>query len=146
VPTTRQPPDAALLLLGGTAARRCARDRKENAVLGQSGGCLAVAVVALLAAATARAAPPQDSDPTLNGWIESLKQPGTGVSCCSVADCGPVDYRLASEGYEALLDARWVRVPDGRILRGISNPMARGVLCRSPISGTILCFVPANET
>jgi len=126
--------------------RGVARALKEDAVLGRSGGCLAVAVVALFAAATAGAAPPERGDPNLNGWIESLKQPGTGVSCCSVADCGPVDYRLASDGYEALLDARWVRVPDGRILRGMSNPVARGVLCRSPISGTILCFVPANET
>ena len=73
-------------------------------------------------------------------------QPGTGIPCCSIADCRPVEYRLATDGYEALLDARWVRVPDDKILRGMSNPLARGVVCRSPISGTILCFVPANET
>jgi hypothetical protein len=118
-------------------------------VLGRSGGALAVAVVALAVLAlpgSADATSPERGDSALKGWIESLKQPGTGVSCCSVADCGPVDYRLASDGYEALLDARWVRVPDSRILRGISNPMARGVLCRSPISGTILCFVPAHDT
>jgi len=31
-------------------------------------------------------------------------------------------------------------------LRGTTNPIARGIVCRSPISGTILCFVPASET
>jgi len=137
-------------LLGGTATRGVARaNRKEDAVLGRSGGSLAVAIVTLAVLAlsgSADAASAERGDSALSGWIESLKQPGTGVSCCSVADCGPVDYRLASDGYEALLGAHWVRVPDSRILRGVSNPMARGVLCRSPISGTILCFVPAHET
>lgn len=105
------------------------------------------AVLALSVAFTPiQAAPPEQTDPALSGWIDSLKQPGTGVSCCSIADCGPVEYRLGTDGYEALLEARWMRVPDNRILRGVSNPLARGVLCRSPISGTILCFVPANET
>jgi hypothetical protein len=82
----------------------------------------------------------------LHGWFESLKQPGSGVSCCSVADCRPVEYRLVSNGYEALLDERWVRVPEDKILRGTANPTARAILCRSPISGAILCFVPASET
>jgi hypothetical protein len=92
------------------------------------------------------AAPPENADPALHGWFESLKQPGSGVSCCSIADCRPVEYRLATDGYEAYLDTRWVHVPDDKIIHGMANPIARGVLCRSPISGTILCFVPASET
>lgn len=91
------------------------------------------------------AAPPESSDPTLAPWIESLKQPGSGVSCCSIADCRPTEYRLAPDGYEALLDAKWVRIPDERVLHQ-SNPLGRAVVCRSPISGLILCFVPASET
>jgi hypothetical protein len=92
------------------------------------------------------AAPPENADPALHGWFESLKQPGSGVSCCSIADCRPVDYKMDSNGYEALIEAKWVRVPDEKILHGKPNPTGRGVLCRSPISGTILCFVPASET
>jgi hypothetical protein len=92
------------------------------------------------------AAPPENADPNLAPWFESLKQPGSGVSCCSIADCRPVEYRLVADGYEAYLDTRWVHVPDDKIIHGMSNPLARGVLCRSPISGTILCFVPASET
>ena len=104
--------------------------------------------VALLVALCGRgdAAPPENADPALKPFFESLKQPGTGVSCCSVADCRPVEYRLASEGYEALLDASWVRVPEDKIIHGKQNPTGRAQLCRSPISGAILCFIPASET
>ena len=104
------------------------------------------AFIALLAFGALQAAPAENSDPSMHGWFESLKQPGSGVSCCSIADCRPVDYKLDADGYEALVEARWVRVPDDKILHGKRNPTGRGVLCRSPISGTILCFVPASET
>ena len=110
------------------------------------GAILWFASFALLRIAASDAAPPENADPALHGWFESLKQPGSGVSCCSIADCRPVEYRLVAEGYEAYLDAKWVHVPDDRVLHGASNPMARGIVCRSPISGTILCFVPASET
>jgi hypothetical protein len=103
-------------------------------------------LMALLAAGALEAAPSENADPAMHGWFESLKQPGSGVSCCSIADCRPVDYKLDPGGYEALIEARWVRVPDDKILHGKPNPTGRGVLCRSPISGTILCFVPASET
>jgi hypothetical protein len=106
-----------------------------------------VALSALLVAfAAARAQPPDGADPALHGWFESLKQPGTGYSCCSIADCRPADYRLRPDGYEAWLDRRWVRVPEERVLHGRANPVGRAVVCRSPVSGAILCFVPANET
>jgi hypothetical protein len=115
-------------------------------VFRRSAALLVLTLFAPLAMRTGDAAPPENADPALAPWFESLKQPGTGIPCCSIADCRPVEYRLAADGYEALLDARWVRVPDDKILRGMSNPLARRVVCHSPISGTILCFVPANET
>jgi len=111
-----------------------------------SGAVLWLATVALLGIAASDAAPPENADPALHGWFESLKQPGSGVSCCSIADCRPVEYRLVADGYEAYLDTKWVHVPDEKVLHGIVNPVARGIVCRSPISGTILCFVPASET
>ena len=101
---------------------------------------------ALLAAGALEAAAPENGEPSMHGWFESLKQPGSGVSCCSIADCRPVDYKLNGEGYEALIETRWMRIPDDKILHGKPNPTGRAVLCRSPISGTILCFVPASET
>jgi hypothetical protein len=111
-----------------------------------SGAVLWLATVALLGIAASDAAPPENADPALHGWFESLKQPGSGVSCCSIADCRPVEYRLVADGYEAYLDTKWVHVPDDKVLHGTVNLVARGIVCRSPISGTILCFVPASET
>ena len=110
------------------------------------GVMLSLACLTALRVGATVAAPPENADPALHGWFESLKQPGSGVSCCSIADCRPVEYRLVADGYEAYLDATWVRVPDDKVLHGLSNPVARGIVCRSPISGTILCFVPASET
>lgn len=110
------------------------------------GAILWFASFALFGIAVSDAAPPENADPALHGWFESLKQPGSGVSCCSIADCRPVEYRLVADGYEAYIDTKWVRVPDDKVLHGTSNPIARAIVCRSPISGTILCFVPASET
>ena len=93
-----------------------------------------------------KAAPPEQANPELHGWFESLKQPGSGISCCSIADCLPVDYKMETEGYEALIEARWVPIPGDKVLHGKPNPTGRAILCRSPISGTVLCFVPAGET
>ena len=111
-----------------------------------SGAVLWFASFAVLGIAASNAAPPENADPALHGRFESLKQPGSGVSCCSIADCRPVEYRLVADGYEAFIDANWVRIPDDKVLHGTSNPVARGIACRSPISGTILCFIPASET
>jgi hypothetical protein len=113
-------------------------------VLRPSAAMLVAAILAGLAGHGA-AAPPENADPKLAPWFESLKQPGSGVSCCSIADCRPAEYRLAVDGYEAFLDAKWVRVPEDRVVRQ-RNPLGRAVVCRSPISGLILCFVPASET
>jgi hypothetical protein len=57
-----------------------------------------------------------------------------------------VQYRLANDGYEALIDSGWIHVPEDRVLRHQPNPLGRAVLCRSPASGTIFCFVPGPET
>jgi hypothetical protein len=55
------------------------------------------------------------------------------------------DYRAGADGYEALVWGRWVAVPQDKILRGITNPTGRAVVCARP-EGTILCFVTPDET
>ena len=108
-----------------------------------------LAVLSLVTALSPRigkAEPPANADPALRPWFESLRQPGTGVSCCSISDCRPVQYRLSNSGYEALIDSGWVRIPKDKILHHQTNPLGRAVLCRSPASGTIYCFVPGPET
>lgn len=103
-----------------------------------------VAAAGALMAASAAAAPPPDADPSLAPWFQSLRQPGTGTSCCSVADCRTTDYRTDGDKYEALIDGRWVVVPSEKILQGADNPTGRAVVCWTPTLG-IMCFVRANE-
>jgi hypothetical protein len=122
---------------------------QETAV--RIGRKIAIAV-GLALSQQALAAPPDSVDPALAPWFESLKQPGTGASCCSIADCRTVEFRQDRDGYEVLIDGRWkmsipfwMRVPPNRIIDGIDNPTNRGVVCFTPEAG-ILCFVrPADS-
>jgi hypothetical protein len=63
--------------------------------------------VGLALSQAAVAAPPDSPDPALAPWFESLKQPGTGASCCSIADCRTVEFRQDRDGYEVFIDGRW---------------------------------------
>src|SRR5271165_5613726 len=69
----------------------------------------------LLLTVSAAAAPPQNADPALAPWYRSLLQPGTTVSCCSLADCRPTEYRIKSDHYEALVGGNWLAVPPDKI-------------------------------
>jgi hypothetical protein len=105
----------------------------------------AIMLAALVHAAPGRAAPPENADPNLAPWFQSLRQPGTGISCCSVADCRMTDYRTTAAGYEALIDNKWLDVPPARVLQHTSNPTGRAIVCYVPGQG-ILCFVRPSET
>src|SRR5690348_10203276 len=118
-----------------------------------------IAVLALLVTtiAGAHAAPPENADPTLAPWFQSLEVPGTNhSSCCSQSDCRPVDYRVINDYYEALLtpeqfaragvmQSRWIRVPYDRILQRVDNPTGKAILCWQPGTG-VLCFIRPDET
>jgi len=99
----------------------------------------------ILASAHAFAAAPDGADPALVPWFQSLRQPGTGTSCCSIADCRTTDYRTTGDGYEAFIENRWISVPADKVLQRINNPTGRAVVCWTPTRG-ILCFVRADET
>jgi hypothetical protein len=43
-------------------------------------------LILLFLATGARAAPPENADPALSPWFQSLAVPGTGVSCRSEAE------------------------------------------------------------
>ncbi|WP_249164331.1 hypothetical protein [Bradyrhizobium jicamae] len=114
-------------------------------------GKIAVAVGLALSQAAA-AAPPDNPNPALVPWFESLKQPGTGAPCCSIADCRTVEFRQDRDGYEVLIDGRWkmsspfwLRVPSNRIIDKTENPTNRAVVCFTPEAG-ILCFVRPPES
>ena len=114
-------------------------------------GKIAVAVGLALSQA-AVAAPPDRPNTELAPWFESLKQPGTGAPCCSIADCRTVEFRQDRDGYEVLIDGRWkmsspfwLRVPPNRIIDRTDNPTNRAVVCFTPEAG-ILCFVRPAES
>lgn len=101
-------------------------------------------------------APPENADPALSPWFKSLEQPGTGISCCSIADCRPVEWRTtAAGGYEALVtkenfapnvdQSRWVDIPPDKVLQRTDNPTGRAVMCWRPSTG-VMCFIRGTET
>jgi hypothetical protein len=53
---------------------------------------------------------------------------------------------MGGDGYEVRVDEEWIKVPDDRVLKNQPNPVGRAVVCRSPVNGSILCFVPASQT
>ena len=100
---------------------------------------------ALLLAPRAVAEPPPDANPNLAPWFRSLQQPGTAVSCCSIADCRTTNSRVEGGRYEALIGHEWYAVPPDRILQRTDNPTGRAVVCWTPQRG-ILCFVRPTES
>ena len=107
-----------------------------------------IAAAFAVGTALAWARPPEGVpiDPTLHEWYESLKEPGTLYPCCSEADCRPTEYRMGGAGYEIRVNDNWMPVPADKVLVGYTNPVGRAVVCRSPVTGAVLCFVPSNET
>jgi hypothetical protein len=113
---------------------------------------LAKALALALGVTPVHAAPPDNADPSLTPWFESLRQPGTGAPCCSIADCRTAETRGDGQGYEVKIgqtwhvsSAFWLRVPPDKILNIRSNPTGHAVLCYTPEVG-ILCFVPPPES
>jgi hypothetical protein len=105
---------------------------------------LTTAAIAL-GTVTAAAEPPPNANPAFVPWFHSLLQPGTNLSCCSIADCRAADYRIASDRYEVLIGKRWLPVPPDKILQRTDNPTGRAIVCWTPQLG-IMCFVRATES
>ncbi|HUB46134.1 MAG TPA: hypothetical protein VMB73_14205 [Acetobacteraceae bacterium] len=98
-----------------------------------------------LLAGVAEAHPPPNADMSLAPWFQSLKQPGTGMSCCSIADCRQTDFRIQGGQYQALIDGEWRPVPPNAVLERTDNPTGRAVVCYTPYFG-IMCFIKGPET
>jgi hypothetical protein len=81
---------------------------------------------------------------SLAPWFNSLQQPRTGISCCSIADCRRTDARLAGDHYEALVDGQWRAVPPEAVVERADNPTGRAVVCYTPSRG-IMCFIKAPD-
>jgi hypothetical protein len=102
-------------------------------------------MAAALTIGLANSAPPENADPRFSDWFNSLRQPGTGVSCCSISDCRPVDYQTNQDHYEVWIADQWRPVPNDKVLQRYDNPTGRAVVCWTPALG-VMCFVKAAES
>jgi len=98
----------------------------------------AVSLVTLAAAALAEPPVGVDTESPMAQWYRSLTAPN-GISCCSMADCRPIEARLAGDRWEVFRNEKWEPVPEDRILKR-ENPDGRPIACI--YAGQILCFVP----
>lgn len=106
---------------------------------------LIASACALFLLHSAYGAPPENADPALAPWFQSLHQPN-GASCCSEADCRPVDARMEGDHYQAFVRNRWLDIPNQKVIPSKSNPTGRAVLCMQPENEVIFCFVRPAET
>jgi hypothetical protein len=106
---------------------------------------LSVLGLAMLLAGLARAAPPAGVDPDspMAQWHHSLKAPDIGGSCCSIADCRPVEARQVDNHWEVLTETGWQSVLPQRVLHQ-ENWDGRPIACQ--VLGEIRCFVPPAGT
>lgn len=112
-------------------------------------------LLALASIGMAAARPPAHYDPALHQWFESLRQPGSGIGCCSEADCkimAPGDWRQIGDGYQIRVRDAWHDVPPDRILQNEPNPTGSVVACYRALDGVqdkagviIFCFVRGTE-
>ena len=113
---------------------------------------LAVGVLLGLAAA-AEARPPENADPALAPWFQSLHSAEGGL-CCSEADCRPVEYRMTEDHYEVLIgrqygpdvEEHWEDVPAESVLQKTDNPTGHAIACWTPYTQPrVICFVRPSE-
>lgn len=91
---------------------------------------------------------PPNPDPTLAPFFHGLKQPDTGMSCCSIADCRPVKIRVHENRLQVFIDKesftdgpdQWVDVPPSKMLTPRPNPTGEPIACWSELYG-IMCFL-----
>jgi hypothetical protein len=105
----------------------------------------AAIAVGILATATyvAVAAPPEggDSSSPLGEWYRSLRSPASGDSCCSIADCRPVEAQQVNDGWQIKVGGIWLPVRP-ELVR--NNPDGRPIACMA--GGIVFCFVPPAGT
>jgi hypothetical protein len=88
-------------------------------------------------------------------YYQHWKQPGTTISCCNArtntygvesGDCEPTRYEMRNGEWYAWLrqEARWLHIPDDRIIRERNPSGEEGHLCWNQWTKQILCAVPPD--
>jgi hypothetical protein len=50
-------------------------------------------------------------------WFKSLRQPGTGMSCCDIADCHKTVADWRGGQWWAIVQGAWTPIPPGKELK-----------------------------
>jgi hypothetical protein len=72
-------------------------------------------------------------------WFKSLRQPGTGYSCCDISDCRRTDADWRDGQWWAVVSGEWTPIPADRELEKQSID-GDAYVCSSP-TRRIYCFV-----
>lgn len=79
-------------------------------------------------------------------WWQSLRQPGTGLSCCNIADCAYTQARFRQGHWQAKVGDLWRDIPDDKVLKDEVTPDGHAVVCNGSLSFSpspvIYCFIP----
>lgn len=85
-------------------------------------------------------------------WFKSLKMPGSGSSCCDVADCAQTKAEWREGQWWAVVRETWTPVPPDRVLKSPHSLDGEAYLCSNPGLApngvvnplVIYCFVPPD--
>ena len=77
--------------------------------------------------------------PEKDAWFRSLKQPGSGFSCCSRSDCTRTDAVFSKGRWQAVVNGVWTLIPPEKELDTMSYD-GEAYVCNKP-DGKIICFV-----
>jgi hypothetical protein len=77
--------------------------------------------------------------PDKDAWFKSLKQPGSGFSCCSRSDCERTKAEFIGGQWQAVVNGAWTVIPPEKELDTMSYD-GEAYVCNKP-DGKIICFV-----
>ena len=84
----------------------------------------------------------------LHAWYETLKQPGSGMSCCNNQDCRPTSSRVVGENVQVEVDGEWTTVPPDKILNAQAPDLGAHVCAPKASSlypkGYVFCVILGN--
>lgn len=73
-------------------------------------------------------------------WFKSLKQPGSGFSCCDKSDCRRTDADWRAGQWWAVVSGEWTPIPQDKVLLDKQSIDGDAYVCSSP-NRRIYCFV-----
>jgi hypothetical protein len=72
-------------------------------------------------------------------WFKSLKQPGTGISCCDISDCKRTSADWRDGQWHAVVNGEWTPIPPEKELDKKSID-GDAYVCSSP-TRRVYCFI-----